>query len=159
MAYFVLGVRHTRAIGAAAAVLFAVAGCKGIARDLLGIYDGPSPSTASLSSERVIVRTIYRHPEKASGEPILALYLDRISFLDAGKLRSVDRLVVGSPREIQAQVEALNLALGDTLIVSTRYNGVTLSGPDPATVPGWGGYRYLEYPIASHALTSLERAR
>lgn len=159
MTYTLPGGRRTRAVSAALAVLFAVAGCKGIARDLLGIYDGPLPSTASLSSERVILRTIYRHPEKASGEPILALYLDRVSFLDSGKLKSVDRLVVGSVYEIRAQVEGLNLALGDTLIVSTRYAGVTQSGPDPSTVPGWDGYRYLEYPVASHVLTSLERAR
>jgi hypothetical protein len=141
------------------AVLLTAGGCEGLARDLLGIYDGPRPSAAPLSSERVILRSIFRHPEKTSGEPILGLYLDRVSFLDSGKLKSVDRLVVGRPFEIQAQAEAMDLALGDTLIVSTRYDGVTLSGPDPATVPGWGGYRYLEYPIASHALTSLERAR
>lgn len=159
MAYPLFGGRQTRAVAAAVAVLFAVAGCKGLARDLLGIYDGPLPSTASLSSERVILRTIFRHPEKTSGEPILALYLDRVSFLDSGNLKSIDRLVVGSPHEIQARVEGLNLAVGDTLIVSTRYNGVTQSGPGPSTVPGWAGYRYLEYPVALHVLTSVERAR
>jgi len=159
MAFIVLPGRQSRAVAAAAAVLFAVAGCKGIARDLMGIYDGPPPSTASLSSERVVLRTIFRHPEKASGEPILALYLDRVSFLDAGKLKSVDRLVVGSVYEIRARVDALDLAVGDTLIVSTRYDGVTQSGPGPSTVPGWAGYRYLEYPVASHVLTSVERAR
>ena len=89
----------------------------------------------------------------------MGLYLDRISFLDSGKLKSVDRVVVGRPHEMQAQVEALDLEAGDTLIVSTRYNGVTLSGLDPSTVPGWDGYRYLEYPVASHVLISLERAR
>ena len=67
--------------------------------------------------------------------------------------------MVGSVYEIQAQVEAMGLAVGDTLIVSTRYAGVTESGPGPSTVPGWAGYRYLEYPVASHVLTSLERAR
>ena len=159
MAYTFLSERRTWAISAAAAVLFAVAGCKGLARDLLGIYDGPRPSTASLSSERVILRTIVRHPEKASGEPIVALYLDRVSFLEAGRLKSVDRLVVGGPHEIRAQVEALGLAVGDTLVVSTRYNGETLSGPGPSTVPGWAGYRYEDYPIASHVLTSVEKVR
>jgi hypothetical protein len=157
MHHFIGGTRRSWALAAALAVLFAVAGCKGLARDLLGIYDGPLPSTASLSSERVIVRTIFRNPVKESGEPILGLYLDRVSFLDSGKLKSVDRLVVGRPREIQAQVEGLGLAVGDTLIVSTRYEGVTLSGPDPSAVPNWDGYRYLEYPVASHVLTSLER--
>ena len=159
MSYTLPGGRRTRVFSAALAVLFAMAGCKGFARDLLGIYDGPPPSTASLSAERVVLRTIFRNPEKASGEPILGLYLDRVSFIDAGKLKSVDRLVVGRPTEIQARVEALDLAVGDTLIVSTRYAGVTLSGPDPSTVPGWDGYRYLEYPVASHVLTSVERAR
>lgn len=143
----------------ALAILLAGGGCKGLARDLLGIYDGPQPSTASLSSERVILRTIFRHPEKASGEPILSLYLDRVTFLDAGRLKSVDRLVVGSPHEIRAQVEALGVEAGDTLLVFTRYDGVTQSGPGPSTVPGWPGYRYLEYPIALHVLTSLERVR
>ena len=159
MAYTFLSERQTWAVCAAATILFAVAGCKGLARDLLGIYDGPPPSTASLSSERVIVRTVFRHPEKQSGEPILGLYLDRVRFLDSGKLNSVDRLVVGRPHEMQDQVEALGPKVGDTLIVSTRYQGVTLSGPDPATVPGWAGYRYLEYPVASHVLTSVEKVR
>lgn len=159
MSYPLPSGRRTRVVSAALVVLFAMAGCKGLARDLLGIYDGPPPSTASLSSERVILRTIFRHPEKASGEPILGLYLDRVSFIDAGKLKSVDRLVVGRPTEIQARVEALDLAVGDTLIVSTRYDGVTESGPAPSTVPGWAGYQYLEYPVASHVLTSVERAR
>jgi hypothetical protein len=90
---------------------------------------------------------VYRHPENASGEPMLGLYLDRVSFLDSGKLKCVDRLVVGRPREIQAQVQALDLALGDTV------------GPDPSTAPGWAGYRSLEYPVASRVLTSLEKAR
>jgi hypothetical protein len=151
MRHIIRGTRGSWAVAAAAA------GCTGLARDLLGIYDGPPPSTASLSSERVILRTIFRHPEKSSGEPILALYLDRAAFLEAGKLKSVDRLVVGSPHEIRAQVEALGLEVGDTLIVSTRYDGVTLSGPGPSSVPGWAGYRYLEYPVALHVLTSLER--
>ena len=159
MAYTRMGGRQTWAFTAAVAVLLAVAGCEGLARDLLGIYDGPRPSTESLSSERVIVRTISRHPEKASGEPIVGLHLDRVSFLDAGKLKSVDRLVVASPHEILAQVEALGLAVGDTLIVSTRYNGETLSGPGPSTVPGWAGYRYEDYPLALHVLTSIERTR
>jgi hypothetical protein len=153
------GTRGSWALAAAAAFLFAVAGCEGLARDLLGIYDGPPPSTAPLSAEHVIVRTVYRHPEKQSGEPILALYLDRVSFLDAGKLKSVDRLVVGRTREVQEQVEALGLEVGDTLIVSTQYNGVTESGPGPSTVPGWAGYQYLEYPLAAHVLTSVERVR
>lgn len=159
MAYTRLGGRQTWAFTAAAAVLFSVAGCEGLARDLLGIYDGPRPSKESLASERVIVRTISRHPEKASGEPIVALHLDRVSFLDAGKLKSVDRLVVVSPHEVQAQVEAMGLNVGDTLVVSTRYNGETLSGPGPSTVPGWAGYRYEDYPIALHVLTSVEKVR
>lgn len=157
MLHIIRGKRGSWAL--VAAVLVVVGGCKGLGRDLLGIYDGPPPSTAPLSSERVIVRTIYRHPEKESGEPILALYLDRVSFLDSGKLKSVDRLVVGRTREVQEQVEALGLEVGDTLIVSTQYNGVTESGPGPSTVPGWAGYQYLEYPVASHVLTSLERVR
>ncbi|CAA9358899.1 MAG: hypothetical protein AVDCRST_MAG68-4239 [uncultured Gemmatimonadetes bacterium] len=151
--------RRRCVVTGAAVLLLAAGGCEGLARDLLGIYDGPRPSTASLSSEHVILRTIYRHPEKASGEPILALYLDRVSFLDAGKLKSVDRLIVGRTREVQSQVEALGLAVGDTLVVSTRYNGETLSGPGPSTVPGWAGYRYEDYPIASHVLTSVEKVR
>lgn len=69
----------------------------------------------------------------------------------------VNRVVALLHGDDGPSLDSLGLEVGDTVAVNTRYVGVTLSGPGPGLIPGWAGYKYLEYPIAGHRLRSISR--
>jgi len=132
--------------------LLAAGGCS--ARDILGLYTGPKPSRQDIVGERVVVRRVY-----VTTTGISEIHLDRLRFIEAGDLRNVNRVILGSAQEIQPAVRTLAIKPGDTLRVSSRYLHYSVSSSPGDSVPGWAGYDYKEgYPVAVHMLTRVERA-
>ena len=54
------------------------------------------------------------------------------------------------------EVQALGLARGDRVVISTNY-GYTGDAAEMTEVPDWPGHDFYEYPIAVHMLTSIRR--
>jgi hypothetical protein len=135
------------------AVAMLVAGC-GFG-DLLPHYTGPQPSTDPIAGERVVVRQIVPssiHPDAAG-----AFYAERTRFLEAGDAHNVDRVIRVAGGELHAELAALDVEIGDTLVISTRYDTIYYDAVSPQAVPNWPGHSHSEYPIARHTLTSAAR--
>lgn len=132
----------------------AIAACRG---NLFGTYDGPAPQAVDLVNEAAVVRSVVRDPAGARQGQVSLVHLDRLAYQQPGRRDDVDRVVALLHGDDGLPLDSLGLAVGDTVVVTTRYVGVTLSGPAPGLVPGWAGYEYLEYPMAGHRLRSISR--
>lgn len=134
--------------------VFVVASALGFAgcENALAPYKGPRPSTNGMVSEVAIVRYVEM--------PVLdqhSFIVDRTRFVDSGNPHDVDRVVwVFTNEATVAQVRALELQVGDTIVISTRYSGVREVG-ELTNIPNWPGHRYYEYPIGAHILTAVAR--
>jgi hypothetical protein len=134
-------------------LVLALAGCG--ASDLLPHYTGPQPSREPIASERVVVREIVLsaiHTDAAG-----AVYGERTRYLEAGDPHNVNRVIRAAGGELHTELAALNVKVGDTLLISTRYDTTYYDAVAPGAVPDWPGHTHLEYPIARHTLTSVER--
>jgi hypothetical protein len=137
-----------------AALLASVAtgACDSVFAALTGVYRGPRPAHENIESEVVIVRSINRQP---SG--VALLILDRIRYSENGDPHDVNRVVEALTTQVQSAFDALNVRVGDRLVVSTSFIQVGETG-DLREVPNWPGHDYAEYPIGLHYLTAVARA-
>ncbi|HEV2150396.1 MAG TPA: ferrous iron transport protein A [Longimicrobiaceae bacterium] len=135
----------------AAAVLTS---CGSLLDSAFKIYRGPQPATEDLVEERVILRAFQGDVD---GRP-WDHYLDRLQFLDRGDSLHIDRIVIGTPELLRARLDSLGVKRGDTLIVSTKYKGITYNGGLETYIPNWGANKYYDgYPVALHTLTKVEK--
>lgn len=134
--------------------LLSLAACEG---NLFGTYQGPAPQLAGLINEPAVVRSVVRDPAGERQGLVSLVHLDRLQYQQPDGRGDVNRLVALLHGNDGLSLDSLGLQVGDTVTVTTSYLGVTLSGPAPGLVPGWAGYQYLEYPIASHRLRSITR--
>jgi hypothetical protein len=116
-------------------------------------YRGETPATQNITGEVVIVRILSRG---LSGNEITHFYVDRIRYLTENDPHNVNRIVQATAREIQPRVHSLNLQEGDTLRISSRYEGLA-NGNAHAKIPNWPGHRYVEFPIGFHVLEAIEK--
>jgi hypothetical protein len=128
--------------------------CKG---NLFGTYQGPAPDSADLTNEAAVVRSVVRDPAGERQGLVSLVHLDRLLYQLPGRSGDVNRVVALLHGDDGPSLDSLGLEVGDTVVVNTRYVGVTLSGPGPGLIAGWAGYKYLEYPIAGHRLRSISR--
>lgn len=136
--------------------LIALPACDGVMDRLSGTYHGPLPAREDLVQELVVVREV----EGSRGGP-QRLTLDRQRYLDAGRPHAIDRVVFAYTGRVVDQVAALDLAVGDSLVVSTQFFQMAEGGGD-MHVPDWPGRaaaRAMDYPVAAHWLVTSSRAR
>lgn len=140
-----------RFLGAAA--ILTLAGCDFLA-GALDTYKGPTPDRQPLTAERVVVRGTI--PSSGDLDKVGGYYFDRLRYLESNDPHNVNRVVHVSSGERREDAWALGIRVGDTLVVSTRYDATYHSGA-PTSVPNWPGHGYVEYPIAYHTLTAVSR--
>lgn len=129
--------------------------CEG---NIFGTYQGPAPASADLTNEAVVVRSVLRDPAGERQGLVSLVHLDRLAYQQPARRGDINRVVALLHGDDGPSLDSLGLEVGDdTVVVNTRYLGVTLSGPGPGLIPGWAGYKYLEYPIAGHRLRSISR--
>jgi hypothetical protein len=116
-------------------------------------YEGPQPASEGISDEVAIVRSVEVVP---SGGTVLLV--DRVRYTNAGDPHNVNRVVrLLSGETMREPVAALNLSRGDSVRVSTEYEGpATVVGS--MSVPNWPGHDADVYPIAVHLVTAIARA-
>jgi hypothetical protein len=115
-------------------------------------YTGPQPSSDPLLDEIVVVRLLQT---QAQGH--ISTIAERASFAAAGDPHNVNRVVrISTDASNQADVGALALKLGDTLVVSTRFLMMD-EASGASGVPNWPGHKAMEYPISHHIFTSARR--
>jgi hypothetical protein len=143
-----------RSLVASAAALASITagGCDSIISELSGAYRGPRPGSENITSEVVIVRSINRQPGG-----VARLVLDRVRYSENGDPHDVNRVVQALTNQVQPAFDALNVAIGDRLVVSTSFIQVGETG-DLDEVPNWPGHNYPEYPIGLHRLTAVAKA-
>ena len=128
--------------------------CDALFDSAFKVYRGPQPATQDLAEERVVLRALQSYVD---GKP-QDYYLDRLEILDRGDSLHIDRVVIGRPGALQARIDSLGVTRGDTLVVSTKYKGITYNGGLEMYIPNWGANRYYNgYPIAVHTLTHVEK--
>jgi len=116
-------------------------------------YEGRPPAQEDISNEIAIVRSTYV-PE--SGHTVLLI--DRVRYVDSGDPHNVNRaLRVSSGDAMLEAVAALNLAVGDSVLISTQYQGI-VQVVNLQSVPNWPGHKAYQYPIAFHVVTAIARA-
>lgn len=133
--------------------LLVLPACDALFDSAFKVYRGPQPATQDLVDERVILRAL-------QGDSVVAwdYYLDRLQFLERGDSLHIDRVVIGNPGELRARLDSLRVRRGDTLVVSTKYKGITYNGGLEMYIPNWGANRYYNgYPIAVHTLIGVEK--
>lgn len=137
----------------AVTLLIASAGCDSIVASLTGAYTGPPPAQNPISAERVVVARADFGPEGVG-----RLVLDRTRFVSAGAPHDVNRVIYADTRpENQAAVAALNLRRGEVVVFSSEYLHVD-EASGSMNVADWPGHDALEYPVATHRITSIGRA-
>jgi hypothetical protein len=146
--------RQTWIAFVAIGVALTLAACEG---NLFGTYQGPAPASADLINEAAIVRSVLRDPAGERQGLVSLVHLDRLAYQQPGRSGDINRVVALLHGDDGPSLDSLGLEVGDTVAVNTRYLGVTLSGLGPGKIPGWAGYKYLEYPIAGHRLRSISR--
>jgi hypothetical protein len=119
---------------------------------LLDTYTGPGPETVSLTDETVIVHIV----EAIGGTDAQNFYVDRVRYLEEAP-NNINRVVQVTSREITTPVRALNLAVGDRIRISTRYQSNVATGDLGRFVPNWSFDRFGEYLLGFHVLLSVER--
>jgi hypothetical protein len=140
----------------AAAIMIAVGACDWIDR-LAGEYSGPMPGSGDLAGESVVVRSFRRDPAGPEEGKLRRMHLDRVRYLDARDFNDVNRVVLGETGELTEYVESLNLEVGDTVVISTDYQGIYYGGAASGVVPNWPGDDYIDYPVAVHRLLEIRR--
>lgn len=120
-------------------------------------YTGEQPSTASLASERLVVRQTVESSVIPGG--IGAFYGDRLRYLEGGDPHDVNRVVRVETGSLTSRIAELGVQVGDTLIVTTKYDTTYYEATAPGAVPDWPGHRHHEYPVARHTLASVARLR
>ena len=143
-----------RSLALTAALLASVAtgACDSIVGVLTGAYRGPRPAGDNIASEVVIVRSINRQP---SG--VALLILDRVRYSENGDPHDVNRVAEALTTQVQPAFDALDVHVGDRLVVSTTFIQVGETG-ELRQVPNWPGHDYPEYPIGVHYLTAVAKA-
>lgn len=137
------------------ALLVLLAGCDTLESLIPGIYNGPPPSPENLVAEQVIVRRVGGEP----GAP-QNVVLERVRFTEAGRPHAIDRVILGYTGEIIPAFQELHVAVGDRLVVSTRFIQIS-EGAGPMGVPNWPGRDAadaVEYPLGAHYITAVSRA-
>jgi hypothetical protein len=135
------------------ALVLAAAGCGDLILGISGGYTGPQPARESLTNEVAVVRQV-----RAQHEGQIALILDRVRYLEANDSHDVNRVVKAwTTRENQDAVAALNLTVGNRVVVSTEFSSIDETGGSLG-VPNWPGHKAMEYPIGSHRIVQLARA-
>jgi hypothetical protein len=146
---------HHLLLLAVATALF-LAGCNAWDR-WAGNYIGPLPQRADLSEEVVIVRHASRDGSGPRAGLVTSMYLDRVSYIESGRLRSVDRVILGQTWTLGPRIDSLNIGIGDTVIVSTEYGNVNRGGPPKGAIPDWPGTGHHDYPVGWHVVTQIRR--
>lgn len=131
--------------------LVMIVGCD-IIFGTLGVYTGTPPNRADIVAETVIVRIVSEQP----GTGIQFFHVDRVRLLKT-KPHDINRIVEVMSRDIQPVVKQLEVKVGDTLRISTRYLENREAGGLGKHVPDWPFDRYDEYTIGFHTLTAAER--
>lgn len=139
-------------VWAAAAV--AVAGCD-VGGLLPPLYEGAQPAKLPLTNERVVVRET--RPSSLIPGAVGGFFGERARFVEQGDPHNVNRVVYLSGAQVPAELAALDVQLGDTLLISTQYDTTYYSGLALDAVPDWPGHDYVEYPIANHTLIAVAR--
>lgn len=137
-----------------AACALQAAGCNALSDFVSGEkYRGPRPAEENISNEVAIVRGA---DVTESGQTVLLI--DRVRYTDGGDPHNVNRVVqVRSGAAMRDMVAALNLGVGDSVLISSQYQGYTnVIGIN--SVPNWPGHTAYEYPIAIHSVTAISRA-
>jgi hypothetical protein len=134
----------------------AAGGC-GWFGELVGEYSGPMPAKGNLAQEVVIVRSFQRDPAGPEEGRLRRMHLDRVRYIDARDFDDVNRVVLGETGELTARVESLNLAIGDTVVISGEYAGLYRGGAASGVVPNWPGDRYVDYPVGVQRLLEIKR--
>ncbi len=131
-----------------------LAACDPILDSIFDPYKGPDPSSQPLTDERVILRATEM---VIDGVP-QHYYLDRLQFLERADSSNIDRIVIGLPGGLQGTIDSLEIRRGDTLVVSTRFQGIGYSRGLEAYIPNWEANEYKEdYPVALHTLLAIEK--
>lgn len=135
-------------------VVVGLAACDAVLDSIFDPYKGPDPSSQPLTDERVILRATEM---VIDGVP-QHYYLDRLQFLERGDSSNIDRIVIGLPGGLQGTIDSLEIRRGDTLVVSTKFQGIGYSRGLEAYIPNWAANRYKEdYPVALHTLLAIEK--
>jgi hypothetical protein len=135
-------------------VVIVLAACDAVLDSIFDAYEGPNPSSQPLTDERVILRATEM---VINGVP-QHYYLDRLQFLERADSANIDRIVIGMPGGLQATIDSLEIARGDTLVVSTKFHSIGYSRGLEALIPNWAANRYKEdYPVAVHTLVAIKK--
>jgi hypothetical protein len=144
---------RTAAIALLGAAALAVAGCD--LGSILPHYTGPLPQKLPLVNERVVVRETI--PSSIFPGAVGGFYGERTQFTERGEPHNVNRVVYVSGGARSADLAALGVDLGDTLLISTQYDTTYYTSVAPDAVPDWPGHEHLEYPVGNHTLTAVAR--
>lgn len=137
-------------------LLVTLTACDAAMTWLSGAYDGPQPSRKGLVQELVMVHRV----DGVAGSP-QGLLLDRLRFVESGQPHHVDRVIQGYTGEAVAAFQELDVRVGDTLVVTTRFFQMGEGGGDMG-VPDWPGRaarRAIEYPVGAHFIVAAARAQ
>ncbi|HEX8453720.1 MAG TPA: hypothetical protein VF647_16580 [Longimicrobium sp.] len=115
---------------------------------------GPRPSETGLARERVVVRTA----EPLPGIPVREYLLDRLRYLDARDPHNVNRIIRGQADLPWPRLDSLGVAVGDTLVVSTRFERSDRVYGLNVTIPDWPGHGARSYLVGTHTITEVEKA-
>ncbi len=130
-----------------AAAALALAGCD---EGLLG----PRPSETGLERERVVVRSAQPLP----GVEVREYLLDRLRYLDGRDPHDVNRIIRGQAHLPWPRLDSLGIAVGDTLLVTTRYERADRVYGLNASIPDWPGHDARSYLLGTHTITEVEKA-
>jgi len=115
---------------------------------------GPRPSETGLERERVVVRSA----EPLPGIPVREYLLDRLRYLDARDPHDVDRIIRGQANLPWPRLDSLGIAVGDTLVVTTRFERADRVYGLNASIPDWPGHDARSYLLGTHTITEVEKA-
>lgn len=115
---------------------------------------GPRPSEAGLDRERVVVRSA----EPLPGIPVREYLLDRVRYLDARDPHNVNRVIRGQANLPWPRLDSLGIAVGDTLLVTTRFERADRVYGLNASIPDWPGHDARSYLLGTHTVTEVERS-
>lgn len=147
-------------VGICEALVLTGSGCAA----LLGVDKIERPNQEDIVHERGVVRAPDPNAPRATGPIGPYFYMDRIRYLEVGDPYNVNRIVLVSSGELRPLVESFKLQVGDTVVVSTKYQGLeeayqySSSGfSDQPLAPQWPGHNRHIYSISSHVLQKIEK--
>ncbi|HYW09204.1 MAG TPA: hypothetical protein VE913_19750 [Longimicrobium sp.] len=151
------GWRPVLRIAALAAVIASVTACNAVYELFYEEYDGPLPEAEALVDEPVIARIVKRGDVPSPA--VAVIYADRVKYLRENDPHNINRVVYLELRTLRVPLDTTQLRPGDTLRVSTQYDGrIYLEGP-LREIPDWPYPRRTggEYPIGRHTVTEYRR--